>query len=198
MRITFSKNPPVLDPLIVNGKEIETVDNAKLLGVTMSSDLTWNVHIEEVIKKANKRLYFLVQLKRAKVPLKELVLFYTTCVRSAIDNAIPAFYHALPRNLKKELVHLEKRAIAIMNPETHYDVASEVLNLRLIEDHHDLLCSRLFNSMTRDVNHKLAELLPQLYSNSHHDLRNGRKFNVPRAFTNRARNSFVFAMAVKV
>ena len=59
----FSKNPSVLDPLIVNGKEIETVDNVKLLGVTMSSDLTWNAHIEEVIKKANKRLYFLVQLK---------------------------------------------------------------------------------------------------------------------------------------
>ena len=56
MRITFSKNPSVLDPLIVSGKEIEIVDNAKLLGVTMSSDLTWNVHIEKVIKKANKRL----------------------------------------------------------------------------------------------------------------------------------------------
>ena len=56
MRITFSKNPSVLDPLIVNGKEIEIVDNAKLLGVTISSDLPWNVHIEKVIKKANKRL----------------------------------------------------------------------------------------------------------------------------------------------
>ena len=163
----------------------------------MSSDLTWNAHIEEVIKKANERLYFLVQLKRAKVPLKELVLFYTTCVRSVIDYAIPAFYHALPKYLKKELVRLEKRAIAIMNPGTHYDVASEVLNMRLIEDHHDLLCSRLFNSMMRDVNHKLAELLPPLYS-SHHDLRNERKFNVPCTFTNRARNSFVFAMAAQV
>ena len=48
LRITFSKNPSVLDPLIVNGKEIETVDNVKLLAVTMSSDLTWNAHIEEV------------------------------------------------------------------------------------------------------------------------------------------------------
>ena len=197
LRITFSKNPSVLDPLIVNGKEVETVDNVKLLGVTMSSDLTWNAHIEEVIKKANKRLYFLVQLKRAKVPLKELVLFYTTCVQSVIDYAIPAFYHALPKYLKKELVRLEKRAIAIMNPRTHYDVASEVLNMRLIEDHHDLLCSRLFNSMMRDVNHKLADLLPPLYS-SHHDLRNERKFNVPCTFTNRARNSFVVAMAAKV
>ena len=106
LRITFSKNTSVLDQLIVNGKEIETVDNVKLLG--MSSDLTWNAHIEEVIKKANKRLYFIVQLKRAKVPLKELALFYTTCVRSVIDYAIPAFYHALPKYLKMELVRLEK------------------------------------------------------------------------------------------
>ena len=192
LRITFSKNPSVLDPLIVDGKEVETVDNVKLLGVTMSSNLTWNAHIEEVIEKANKRLYFLVQLKRAKVPLKELVLFFTTCVRSVIDYAIPAFYHAFPKYLKKELVRLEKRAIAIMNPGTHYDVASEVLNMRLIEDHHDL-----FNSMMRNGNHKLAELLPPLYS-SHHDFRNERKFNVPCTFTNRARNSFVFAMAAKV
>ena len=95
-----------------------------------------------------------------------------------IDYAIPAFHHALPKYLKKELVRLEKRATAIMNPGTHYDLASDVLNMRLIENHHDLLCSRLFNSMMRDVNHKLAELFPPLYS-SHHDLRNERKFNVP-------------------
>ena len=44
------------------------VDSAKLLGVTMSSSLTWNTHIDEVIKKASERLYFTVQLKRARVP----------------------------------------------------------------------------------------------------------------------------------
>ena len=40
----------------------------------------------------------------------------------------------MPNSSKKELVRLKKRAIAIMNPGTH-DVASEVLNVRLIEDH---------------------------------------------------------------
>ena len=95
---------------------------------------------------------------------------------------------------KKELVRLEKRAIAIMDPGIHYDVASEVLNMRLIEEHHNLLFSRLFNSMTRDANHKLAELLSPLYS-SYHALRNERKFNVPCTSTNRVRKSFVFGMA---
>ena len=92
------------------------VDSVKLLGVTISSSLSWNLHIDEVIKKASKRLYFLVQLKRARGPPSDLVLFYTACIRSIIDYAIPAFYHALPQYLKNELVRLQTRAISIIVP----------------------------------------------------------------------------------
>lgn len=53
--------------MIVGGKELEVVDSAKLLGVTIRSSPSWNAHINEVIKKVSKRLYLLVQLKRARV-----------------------------------------------------------------------------------------------------------------------------------
>ena len=46
----------------------------KLLGLTVSANLTWNAHIEEVVRKANKRFYVLVQLKRAKLSLANLYL----------------------------------------------------------------------------------------------------------------------------
>ena len=46
---------------------------AKLLGLTVSANLTWNAHIEEVVRKANKRFYVLV-LKRAKLSLANLYL----------------------------------------------------------------------------------------------------------------------------
>ena len=32
--------------------------SAKLLGLTISSNLTWNEYISDVIKKVSKRLYF--------------------------------------------------------------------------------------------------------------------------------------------
>ena len=64
------------------------VESFKLLGVTISNNLTWHAHIKEVIKKASKRLYYLTQLKRARLPVEDLVLFYTSCVRSVMDYAV--------------------------------------------------------------------------------------------------------------
>ena len=87
--------------------------DAKLLGVTISSDLSWNAHITEVIKKAAKRLYFLIQLKRARVSQKDLCLFYVTCVRSVIDYAAPVFHYSLPAYLTHEVERVQRRAMRI-------------------------------------------------------------------------------------
>ena len=90
--------------MIVGGKGLEVVDSVKLLGVTISSSLSWNFHVDDLIKKVSKRVYFLAQLKRARVPPNDLELFYTACIRSIIYYAIQAFDHALPQYLKNELV----------------------------------------------------------------------------------------------
>ena len=36
--------------------------------------------------------------------------FYTACIRSVLTYAAPAFFYALPKYLKDELVRVEKRA----------------------------------------------------------------------------------------
>ena len=53
---------------------IEVVSSAKLLGVIVSENLRRNAHVESICKKAATRLYFLKQLKRAKVPHKDMLL----------------------------------------------------------------------------------------------------------------------------
>ena len=197
LRISFSKDPVVLDQVIRNGKEVEIVESAKLLGVTISNNLSWHAHIKEVVKKASKRLYYLVQLKRARLPAKDLVLFYTSCVRSVMDYAVPAFYHSLPQYLKNELIRLEKRAISIINPGMDHSATGEILNIKPIEEHHNFLCKNLFDNVTKDPNHKLYDHLPQKH-NWHHDLRNGHEFDIPHFNANRIKNSFIFAMASKM
>ena len=91
LRISFAKNKPDLPPLMACANALEVVDSAKLLGVTITCNLTWNLHVAEVIKKTSKRLYFLLQLKRAHVPKSDLVTFYMSCVRSVCDYPVQVF-----------------------------------------------------------------------------------------------------------
>ena len=139
LRISFSKEPGFFDPIVIEGKELEVVGSVKLLGLNIASDLTWNSHVLEVIKKASKRLYFLVQLKRVRVPLQDL--FFTSCVRSVTEYAIPAFYNALPLYFKNELLRIEKRSISII---TAGDCAvAHDLGIRPILEHFEFVRSFL-------------------------------------------------------
>ena len=58
--------------------EIDNVQYAKLLWVTISSDLTWNKHVENIVAKAGKRVYMLYQLKRAGIGQHDLVTIYVS------------------------------------------------------------------------------------------------------------------------
>ena len=119
LRISFSRSGSSVDHITINDKQIEVVSSAKLLGVVVSDNLRWNAHVESICKKAATRLYFLKQLKRAKVPPKDMLLFYTTCIRPVLEYACPVFHHSLPQYLSNEMKRLQKRALRIMLRFTH-------------------------------------------------------------------------------
>ena len=58
LRISFARSPVELDTVIIYRKEVEVASTGKLLGLTISANLTWNAHIEGVVKKASKRFNF--------------------------------------------------------------------------------------------------------------------------------------------
>ena len=103
MRIDFKMNTHNFPAIVINGKEISVSNSVKILGVTISSDLKWNDHISECIKKANKRLSFIVLLKRANVPLSDIVNFYCTMIRPVLEYCAPVFHHALPQYLSDDI-----------------------------------------------------------------------------------------------
>ena len=86
LTITSSRNSSQFPRALIDGLPIELVDKTKLPSVTIKS-LTWNDHIEELVKKASRKLYFLVQLKCAQILHKDLVAYYCACIRSSLDYA---------------------------------------------------------------------------------------------------------------
>ena len=62
LRITFSHSRKNFDPRKLNDQDLKCDNHAQILGLQIASDLTWNNHISEIVKKVNKRPYFLCQL----------------------------------------------------------------------------------------------------------------------------------------
>ena len=91
---------------------------------------------------------------------------------------VPVFFNGLPQYLKKELVRLEKRAVSIITS-GKCNSAIEV-GLTPISERYYVLCSRLFENIVSDPNHKLKALLPPDYDNSRYNLRRQRHFNMPK------------------
>ena len=97
LQISFSRSPDSFKAITINNKPIEVVTCVKLLGLTISNNLKWNAHIDNVIKKGSSRLYQLRQLKRAKVDPAQLVCFYNTCIRPVTEYACQVFHDGLPQ-----------------------------------------------------------------------------------------------------
>ena len=65
--------------------QIERVNSFQLLGVVISSDLTWKAHVSHIVSKASKRLYIVCQLLRAGVSSSDVLTVYCALIRSVLD-----------------------------------------------------------------------------------------------------------------
>ena len=190
LRINFSNYPVQFEPITINGKEIEVVPSARVLGLKISSDLKWNPHIEDICKKVASRLYFLRQLKRAQLTAKDMLLFYITCIRPTIEYACQVFHTGLPQYLSDDLESLQKRALRIIYPDLSYNEALNALDLTTLFERRQILNDRLFKEIVEDSSHKLNNLLPSRNSCTA-NLRKRRLFQLPICKTNRFKNTFI-------
>ena len=133
--------PASPDLLHIDGSPVRRVDTCKILGVHLSSDLTWNVHIEYIVKKANKRLYALRTLKKAGVQPRDLVGIYRALIRSVLEYAAPV-WSGLPVYLSEVLEAVQRRAMRIIYPYADYNTALCSAELGSLADRRDAICAK--------------------------------------------------------
>ena len=188
-RIGFSNTTSDFDPIVLNGKPLGIITSAKLLGLNLTSDLKWNTHTSELIRKASPRQYFLRQLKRCQVAPKELTVFYTTYIRPILEYACPVFHRPLPEYLSDDLERIQRRALKIIHSDLSYSEALKVSVLQRLHERRESITTRLYHEVTNNPCHKLHSLLPKR-NGCKYSLRNKRTFVVPRCKTDRFKNSF--------
>ena len=54
LRIGFSKVINQFEPIKIHNNPLGVVKSAKILGLTLSDDLKWNEHVQQIVKKLEK------------------------------------------------------------------------------------------------------------------------------------------------
>ena len=179
-----SYTPP---PITTCGTIIEEVSSFKLLGVNLSDDLSWGVHCGCVVKKANRRLFALRQLKKCGVPADDIVVIYCSLIRSVIEYA-SVVYANLPGYLSNALESIQKRALAIIWPGLPYRVALEKAGIATLSDRRVEACGKFIRRIPES--NPLYPLIHQrvVQSSGRYNLRSNRSSYPVATRTDRFKN----------
>ena len=148
-------------------------------------------HIDNIISKCSKRLYLLVQLKRANVPARDIIQFYTTCVRPVLEYASNVFNYSLPTYLNDDIERIQKRALSIAHPGFKYGDSLVISGLSTLRERRSKSCENFFNKISANPNHKRFNVISISKKIPFYNLRNERTVDVPKFKTERFKNSFL-------
>ena len=104
---------------------LEVIYKTRLLGVTITSDLNWSEHINDITKQATKKLWVLIRFKAVGGTTDQLLTVYKTRIRSTLEFAALVFHCGLTKEQSQKLEMVQKKALVIMlsNQYTNYETA---------------------------------------------------------------------------
>lgn len=93
----------------------------------------------------------MVQLERATVTRSDLGLFYSSCIRSITDYAVPAFHFSLAKYSMQELECIQtRRTKSIICLGVSNNEALVIMNLKKLGIHHGEIRETLFYTIEND------------------------------------------------
>jgi hypothetical protein len=92
--ITKSALQLQLQPLIDDcGAPLPLVSTLKSLGVIFSNDLRWEAHLQQVIRRASKRIFAIRNLRRSGCDSQVLLKVYRATIQSLLIYCYPCLHH---------------------------------------------------------------------------------------------------------
>ena len=184
-----NKRTPTRSPYTIHGYQLEEVEAAKYLGVTIHQKLSWNTHIGQVCRKANSTRAFL-QRNISKCPTKTKALCYTTLVRPIMEYGSIIWDPHTANNIGKlEMVQRRSARFVMGDYRTTSSVTAMMTELHwqtLQERRAQAKAIMMFRIVNSLVDIPPTHLIPAAVTIRGHS----QKFLVPYARTSTYRQSF--------
>ena len=141
--------------LELGNDQLEVVDEMRLLGVIVTSDVKWASNTEHIVKRASNKLWTLRRLKGLGAQNQELVDIYVKQCRNILEFAVPAWHGAIKGAERLDIERVQKGALHIILGEQYdgYQSALDATNLETLELRRNNICLKFAQRAEKDDKH---------------------------------------------
>ncbi len=186
LQVCFSKTKPQISDLRIGTEPLSYVTEAKVLGVFLQDNLKWDTQVNNMLKKANKRLFMLRSLKKFGFDRDELCVVYCGYVRPILEYADAVWHPSISVKQGNDIESIQKRACrTILGGDFRsYNDALVSCGLDSLSDRRVEHCRRFAEGLPN--NDRTRCLIPPSRLESHgRNLRNCHKISILPAKTKR-------------
>ena len=114
MIFNYTTNHQFTTRLSLDNVNLEVVNNAKLLGTHITSDLRWDLNTKNLVKKANARMQLLRKLSTFGASIEDLKHIYILFIRSTLELSSSVWHKSLTEENENDLERVQKSAFRII------------------------------------------------------------------------------------
>ena len=191
MIFNFNRDKQFTSEIKLKEEPLEIVDEVKLLGVIITSDLKWRRNTDYLTKKANKKmrmLHIAAKYTRNKDNLKHI---YKTFVRSTLEFSSTLWHNSLTIADRQDLERIQKAALKVILQSEYedYKQALGVLNLDTLNQRRESMALKFAKNGLKDP--QFSKLFPLRRVEHGMVARNSEKYHVNNSNTSRYKASAV-------
>ena len=133
--------PPEL--FFKDGQILECLEESKLLGILLSSDLRWDSNTRAICAKAMSKMWLLRRLKKFKLEPEVLLDYYLKEIRPLVEQGVAIWNSGITKSQVRDLEKIQKVALKIILEDSYlsYDVACTIMNISPLEYRRTDLCT---------------------------------------------------------
>ena len=142
IQFNFSKNLQFKTDLVLKRQKIENVQEIKLLGLILTSDLRWDRNIDYLVKDANKRMAMLHAASKFTSDKSVLRQIYYSRIRCKLDQSCVVWNSSLTQQNVSDLERVQKAAMRIINGKNYESYSNTLKELGMVSlaERRDILC----------------------------------------------------------
>ena len=136
--------------------QLQFVEEMRLLGVVVQSDMKWSSNTEQIVKRASNKLWIIRRLKGLGAQTVELVDIFIKQCRSILELAVPAWHGAITLVERQDIERVQKMALHIILGDQYesYRNALNMTNLVTLDARRDKLCLKFAKKAEKNIKHK--------------------------------------------